>query len=131
MSINCNHDASKSAGFKFCSDCGRDLSVTQSEVDKQILRLLGVDNDDLAKNLCPTQVIMDAIIAVSFIPQGAKYSLAFSETIAIGCRPNGMWEVIMKGSSFRNTELWRALASGFIDSLTDVSPEQIRRLFNT
>lgn len=129
--IQCTHEVSKTAGFKFCSDCGRDLSIVQSDVDRQILRLLDIDTDEDMKNLCPTQIILDAITVVSYIPKGLRYSLAFSETVGIGCRPNGEWEIIMKGSSFRSKELWRALASGFIDSLTDLDPEQIRKLFNS
>lgn len=130
--ICCDHAVSKTANSKFCSECGRDLSISQSDVDRQILRLLGIDDDDeIANGLCPTQVISDAITAVSYVPKGLAYSLAFSETIGIGLRPNGEWEIIMKGSSFRNKELWRALASGFIDSLTDLDPREIRKLFNS
>lgn len=129
--ICCDHAVSKIANSKFCSECGRDLSIAQSDVDREILRLLGIDDDEITKNLCPTQVISDAITAVSYVPKGLAYSLAFSETIGIGLRPNGEWEIIMKGSSFRSKELWRALASGFIDSLTDLDPGEIRKLFNS
>lgn len=129
--ICCDHAVSKTANSKFCSECGRDLSIAQSDVDRQILRLLGIDDDENAKSLCPTQVISDAITVVSYVPKGLAYSLAFSETIGIGLRSNGEWEIIMKGSSFRSKELWRALASGFIDSLTDLDPREIRKLFNS
>lgn len=100
--------------------------MTQNDLDKQILALLSVTSEAL----CPSQNLVDALRALSMRPWWNRDYLSIEIKADKDGQETG-WEIGSKCSLFFHKDMSMALSAALINVATDLSEEQVNKLFGT
>lgn len=101
-------------------------TMTQNELDKQLLSLLGVFNE----RLCPSQDLVDALRTLSMRSWWDRdYLSAEIKTNEKGQETG--WEIGSKCSLFFHKDMSMALSAALVNIATELSEDQINKLFGT